>query len=354
LWAIEAAAGEKSTSPGWLSFSPDGKAVAAVMVQAGAADKQVFTYTLRVWNAASRKERFSADLGRGKTQSWGDDLASFPSEETILTGGVSLVVRNLEDGSQVSTQPTNGTADHSVWAVGDLRDTFHLRREPDRVGKPVELYYHTQPDHMNDFRSSRIRAQNQIRQAEMSAPSAGMRTQAVTMNSARNQIVAAYRDDSPIGNNPRHALVLYRIKTIQEFDLDVIAESTNPHPGAVSSVAFARDGKSLASGGEDGSVCLWDVKNVGMFWKPRATVKSSDSRVVALAFSPDWRMVAAITWDKTKPNMLLIDADSGTLVRSVRLDRELTAVAWSPDGHTLLTGGYSGKLCAWDVDALLK
>ena len=69
LWAIEAAAGEKSTSPGWLSFSPDGKAVAAVMVQAGAADKQVFTYTLRVWNAASRKERFSADLGRGKTQS---------------------------------------------------------------------------------------------------------------------------------------------------------------------------------------------------------------------------------------------------------------------------------------------
>jgi WD40 repeat protein len=222
------------------------------------------------------------------------------------------------------------------------------------MGKPVELFYHTQSDRINDFRSSRIRPQNQMRQAELLPPSEGLRTQAVTMNSTRNQIVAAYRDDSPDGSKPRHTLVLYRIKTVTEFDLDVIAESANPHTGAVSAVAFARDGKTLATGGEDGSVCLWDVKNVGLFWKPRATVKATDARVVAVAFSPDWRMVAAITWDKTKPNVLFIDADSGTLVRSARLDRELTAVAWSPDGRTLLTGGYSGKVCAWDVDGLLK
>jgi len=73
-----------------------------------------------------------------------------------------------------------------------------------------------------------------------------------------------------------------------------------------------------------------------------------------MAFSPDWRVLAAITWDAKKPNLYLIDADTGSLLRSRKVDRALTSVAWSLDGRTLLTGGHSGKFCGWDVEMLLK
>lgn len=356
LWELEAVSpGGKFAAPGWLGFSPDGTALITVTVRHGAGDPSEYNYTLRVWDAATRKERFTADLGRGRTQAWGDELVSFPSPDAILTGGQSLVVRDLLDGRERSTIGSGGNADHAVWAVPDVQETFHLRRDPDREGKPIELLFRSSTNTDDEFSGRRFRGDiRTVRQTEVAPPQPGMRPQSVALNPARTRLVAAFRDESPSTGRPRHALTLYRIKTIGEFELDPVAIATNPHGGTVSALAFARDGKTLATGGEDGSVSLWDVGHAEGMWKPRATVTGPDHRVVAVAFSPDWRTVAAITWDTRKPNLWLIDADTGTLIRSVTVGRELTTVAWSPDGTTLLTGGYSGKLCAWDAAALMR
>src|SRR6476659_267063 len=93
LWEIEVANGEKATSPGWLAFSPDGRAVVAVVVRE-AHDPRQYHYDLRVWDASDRKQRFTADLGVGKVPGWGDPLAAFVSDESILTGGQMLVTRD--------------------------------------------------------------------------------------------------------------------------------------------------------------------------------------------------------------------------------------------------------------------
>lgn len=359
LWELEAVpAGEKSTVPGWVSFSPDGRAVVAVVVREGGPDPQEYVYGLRVWDAKSRTSRFTAELGRGRTPSWGDDLASFPTDDTVQTGGESLVVRNLEDGKQVSSRSSGGTADHAVWAVPDLRETFHLRREPDRDGRPIELAFRSVAnnrfDEFGGGRRFRGGDDGQIKYARVDPPRPGLRPQSLAMNPGRTRLAVSFLDESGERTKARHSLVLYRILTVEEFDLVSVGEATNPHPGPVSAVTFAKDGKTLASGGEDGSVCLWDVARAGGNWVPRATVTGASGRVTALAFRPDWRVLAAVTWDRARANVWLIDADTGSLLRAVRLDRELTVVAWSPDGRTLLTGGYSGKLCAWDADALLK
>jgi WD40 repeat protein len=357
LWEVDASGGEKGVAPAFLAFAPDGKAVVAVTVRE-TPERQTFDYKLRVWDAASRKERFTADLGRARTHSWGDELASFPSDTTVLTGGQALTVRELADGKQVSARPTGGLADHGVWAVPDLRETFHLRRDPDRAGKPVELFYSTQANQFNQFDGGgfggRIGTNPMTRATELRPPRDGLRPQSLALNAGRTHLATAFRDDAPPAGKPRHSLALYRLKTVEDYDLDVVAEATNPHPGPVSALAFARNGRTLVTGGEDGTVCLWDVKDVGSAWKPRATVTGAYGRVAAVAFSPDWRYVVAVTWDKTRPNLYLIDADSGTLVRSLRADRDLTAVAFSPDGRTVVTGGHSGKLQAWDAAALVK
>jgi WD40 repeat protein len=363
LWEVQLPGADRSTAPGWLAYTPDGRGVAAVVTRAGKGEMPEYTFTLRVWDVGTRKERFNAALGRSHFATWGDSLASFASDDTLLTGGESLTVRNLENGSQQSSLPTGGIADHTVWAVPDVKETFHLRRDPEREGKPVELWFRsTVNNNIDDFGGRRFVGggfgggynDGLARQTELTPPRSGLRPLGVAMNPGCTKLAAAFRDDTPAGGKARHALALYRIRTIGEFELDTIAEATNPHPGAVSALTFARNGRTLATGGEDGSVCLWDVVPDGAAWKPRATVAGADGRVVAVAFSPDWRVLAAVTWDTKKPNLYLIDADAGTLIRAVKVDRELTAVAWSPDGQTLLTGGYSGRLCGWSVDALLK
>lgn len=355
LWEL-AAPGGKHTAPAWLGFSPDGSAVVAVAAAAKPGDASEFAYTLKVWDAGSRQERFTADLGRGKGPTWGDDLVAFPTDDAVLTGGTTLVVRDLLTGDHRSGVPTYGSADHALWHARDLGETLHLNREPDREGKPIELTLRAR--HEAGYRSEgkRLARFNQsfddesVLQADVVAPRAGLRPQSVALNPGRSRLVAAFRDDA----SGRHALVKYRINTVEEFSLDAEAVATITR-SAVSALVFAPDGKTLATGGEDGTVCLWDVKDTeSRLWSPRATIAAGTRRVSCVAFSPDWRTVAAVTWDAEKPNVHLIDADSGKLVRSVPLDRDVTAVAWSPDGRTLLTGGHSGRVCAWDAAELMK
>ena len=353
LWEIEVANGNKATSPGWLSFSPDGKAVVAVVVHEGGNPRQ-YSYNLRIWDAASRKQRLTTDLGTGKVPSWGDPLADFPTDESVMTGGHALITRNLTSGSQLDTRYTGGMSDHAVWAVPDLRESFYLRRDPDRHGMPLELFI-AQPSTSSMNSAGGGRFKMACRRTEIQPPRPGLRAECVALNPARTRVAVSFRDEASTSSQRHHALVLYSILTVDDFRLEPLTTIDNPHPGPVTAVAFAPNGRILATGGDDGSISLWDLTRPGPGVKPMATVDGvSNYRVFALAFRPDSRVLAAITWDKTKPNLLLIDVDTGKLVDSLRLERELTALAWSPDGRTLLTGGASGKIQAWDADALLK
>ena len=40
-----------------------------------------------------------------------------------MTGGQTVVVRNLLNGNQTSSMPANGLADHAVWSVPDLKES---------------------------------------------------------------------------------------------------------------------------------------------------------------------------------------------------------------------------------------
>jgi WD40 repeat protein len=359
LWEQTATSAGPASEPVWMSYSPDGRAIVVVTARALPVRGEGSEYHLRVYDSHTRKERFNASLGTSKSFHWSDDLASFPSDDTVMTGGQAIVVRNLENGSQTSSQPTGGLSDHAVWAVPDLKESFFLRRDPQRFDLPVEFFYHGRTVNQFDewggrgglgFRSG---SNMGMTQTTLTPPRGGLRTEVVAMNAGRTRLAAAFRDVTPAGR-PRHLLTLYHIKTMENLELELTGEATNPHPGPVTAVTFARNGRMLASGGEDGSIAIWDVSD-HLLVKPRATVTGLAShRVYALAFSNDWRYLAAVTWDKAKPNLLLIDVDTARSVRSLRLERQLNCVVWHPEGHTLLTAGASGKIQAWDVAALLK
>jgi WD40 repeat protein len=113
-------------------------------------------------------------------------------------------------------------------------------------------------------------------------------------------------------------------------------------------LAFSPDGKTLATSGID--LWLWDLKTE----KPRALCKEC-VLFQALAFDPKGKLLFASVHPgeapRWTPYFTIWDTDAGKPAfrheGSVR--HEFTTLAFSPDGKTLATGGRAFPVRFWDV-----
>jgi WD40 repeat protein len=97
-------------------------------------------------------------------------------------------------------------------------------------------------------------------------------------------------------------------------------------------LAFAPDGKLLASSSDEGTITLWDVAT----GKKGDTLKRAGA--ASLAFSPDGKTLAAGGW----PDIQLWDVTTGKVKATLKGHTAFVrCVAFSPDGKTLASGADS-------------
>ena len=118
--------------------------------------------------------------------------------------------------------------------------------------------------------------------------------------------------------------------------------------GAVNSVAFSRDGTTLAAGSGDGTIRLWDTATEEQI----ATLTPHHGTVTPVAFSPDGATLAAGSgdgtvqlWDRaTHRQIATLTSPTGTV----------TSVAFSRDGKTLAASRADHTVRLWDVGYLVN
>jgi GTPase SAR1 family protein len=117
------------------------------------------------------------------------------------------------------------------------------------------------------------------------------------------------------------------------------------HTGRIGRIAWSPDGRMLASPSEDKTIRLWDAETGECL----RTLKWHKKEVCSVAFDPTGRTLASGSFDKT---IKLWETTSGRLVNTLKGHTEAVyGISWSNDGLWLASASSDGTIRIWKTSS---
>lgn len=127
-----------------------------------------------------------------------------------------------------------------------------------------------------------------------------------------------------------------------------LLKSVQAHRGYVFYIDFSGDGISLASGGSDNAVRIWDIRGLN----PLKTVTENYHEIwgIPLAYSRDSRYLLIGSFDTVR--LLEAGSDYREIAAAKAHPRGVQSVGFSSDGKYAVSAGVDGFIRVWSVPGL--